>query len=82
MDEANEARNLVKLQNIKLMNRNPFYSYSITMKNLKSKLKKHVIHHYNKRIKYFRINLPKETKDPYAENYNTMMTEVTDDTNI
>ena len=35
-----------------------------------------------KRIKYFRINLPKEAKDLYAENYKTMMREVKDDTNI
>ena len=28
-----------------------------------------------KRIKYLRINLPKETKDLYAENYKTLMKE-------
>ena len=34
-----------------------------------------------KRIKYFGINLPKETKDLYMENYKTMMKEIKDDTN-
>ena len=34
-----------------------------------------------KRIKYLGINLPKETKDLYAENYKTLLKEITDDTN-
>ena len=34
-----------------------------------------------KRIKYLGINLPKETKDLYAENYKTLMKENKDDTN-
>ena len=34
-----------------------------------------------KRIKYLGINLPKETKDLYAENYITLMREVKDDAN-
>ena len=34
-----------------------------------------------KRIKYLGINLPRETKDLYAENYNTLMKEIKDDTN-
>ena len=29
-----------------------------------------------KRIKYFGINLPKETKDLYIENYKTLMKEI------
>ena len=33
-----------------------------------------------KRIKYLGINLPKETKDLYAENYKTLMKEIKDDT--
>ena len=32
-----------------------------------------------KTIKYLGINLPKETKDLYAENYNTLMKEIEDD---
>ena len=34
-----------------------------------------------KRIKYLGINLPKETKDLYAENYKIVMKEIKDDTN-
>ena len=34
-----------------------------------------------KRKKYLGINLPKETKDLYAENYKTLMKEIKDDTN-
>ena len=34
-----------------------------------------------KRIKYLGLNLPKETKDLYAENYKTVMKEIKDDTN-
>ena len=34
-----------------------------------------------KRIKYLGINLPKEVKDLYAENYKTLMKEIKDDTN-
>ena len=34
-----------------------------------------------KRIKYLGINLPKETKGLYTENYNTLMKEIKDDIN-
>ena len=34
-----------------------------------------------KRIKYLGINLPKEAKDLYSENYKTLMKEIRDDTN-
>ena len=34
-----------------------------------------------KRIKYLRINLPKEAKDLYSENYKTLMKEIKDDIN-
>ena len=34
-----------------------------------------------KRIKYLGINLTKETKDLYTENYKTLMKEIKDDTN-
>jgi len=33
-----------------------------------------------KRIKYLGINIPKETKDLYIENYKTLMKEIEDDT--
>ena len=34
-----------------------------------------------KRIKYLGINLPKETKDLYVENYTTLMKEIKEDIN-
>ena len=34
-----------------------------------------------KRIKYLEINLPKETKELYTENYKTLMKEIKDDIN-
>ena len=34
-----------------------------------------------KRIQYLEINLPKETKDLYIENYNTLVEEIKSDTN-
>ena len=34
-----------------------------------------------KRITYLGINLPKETKEPYIENYKTVMQEIKDDIN-
>ena len=34
-----------------------------------------------KRIKYLGINLPKETKELYTENYKTLMKEIRDDIN-
>ena len=34
-----------------------------------------------KRIKYRGINLPKETKDLYTQNYKTLMKEIKDDIN-
>ena len=35
----------------------------------------------HQRIKYLGINVPKETKDLYAENYKTLMKEIKDDIN-
>ena len=34
-----------------------------------------------KRIKYLGINLPKETKEMYTDNYKTLMKEIKDDIN-
>ena len=35
----------------------------------------------SKRIKYLGVNLPKETKDLYSENYKTLMKEIKEDKN-
>ena len=54
----------------------------LTTKNQNEKLGKqpHLSSH-QKRIKYLGINLPKEAKDLYAENYKTLMKEIKDDRN-
>ena len=52
--------NIVKLQDIKLIHRNPLHSYILTMRKQKEKLRKQSI--ATERIKYLGINLPKETK--------------------
>ena len=74
--------NLVKLQDTKLMHRNLLHSYTLMMKNLKVELRKHShLPLQQKKIKYLGINLPRETKDLYAENYKKLMKEIKDDTN-
>ena len=73
---------IVKLQDIKSTHRNPLHSYTLTMRKQKEKLRKQF--HFTiatKRIKYLRINLPKEIKDLYIENYKTPMKAIKDDTN-
>ena len=51
------------------------------MKNLKEIKKRLPFTTATKRIKYLGINIPKETKDLYAENYKTLMKEIKDDKN-
>ena len=62
------------------MHRSLLHSYTLMMKNLKEKLWKHS-HLPLQEKAYLGINLPKETKDLYAENYKTLMKEIKDDTN-
>ena len=68
--------NIVKLQDIKLIYRNPLHSYTLTMRKQKEKLRKIPFTIVMKRIKYLGTNLPKETKDLYIENYKTLMKEI------
>ena len=49
------------------------------MRKQKKKLGSNSIHHCNKKIKYLGINLTKETKELYTENYKTLMKEIKDD---
>ena len=70
----------MKKQDTKLMHRNLLHSYTLMMKNLEVKLMKHS-HLPLQQNEYLRINLPKETKDLYAENYKILMKEIKDDTN-
>ena len=54
------------------------------MKNQKEKLRNQsqvVVTTTTKRIKYLGINLPKETKELYTENYRTLMKEIKDNIN-
>ena len=72
---------LVKLQDTKLIHRNLFHSYTLTMKDQKEKLmEKFYLPSHQKRIKYLGINLPKEAKDPYSENYKILVKEIKDNT--
>ena len=51
------------------------------MTNQKEKLRNQSLSPLQQKIKYLGINLPKETKELYTENYNTLMKEVKDDIN-
>ena len=52
------------------------------MKDQKEKFKKQFhLPLLSKRIKYLGINLPKETKDLYSENYKMLMKEIKEDIN-
>ena len=52
------------------------------MKNQKEKLRNQSHSPLQQKgIKYLRINLPKETKELYTENYKTLMKEIKDDIN-
>ena len=55
-----------------------FSRYTITSGEIKTTIPSTTA---TKRIKYLGINLPKETKDLYAENYKTLMKDIKDDTN-
>ena len=74
--------NIVKLQDIKSTHRNPLHSYTLILRKQKEKLRKQFHSPLAmKRIKYLGINLPKETKDLYLENYKILMKEIKEDTN-
>ena len=72
--------NTVKLQDIKSTHRNPLHSYTLTMRKQKEKLRKQFIIAM-KRVKYLGINLPKERKDLYVEDYKPLIKEIKDNTN-
>ena len=66
--------NLTTFQGIKSIHRNHLHFYILTMKNQKEKLRNqsHSVLQ-QKIIKYLGINLPKETKELYTENYMTLL---------
>ena len=73
--------NIVKLQDVNLTHRNPLHPYTLIMRKEKEIKETITFTIVMKRIKYLGINLHKETKDLYIENYKTLMKEIKEDTN-
>ena len=70
-----------KVALFRLMHRNLAFLYTNDEKS-ESEIKETLPFTFaTKRIKYLEVNLPKEIKDLYAENYVTLMKEIKDDTN-
>ena len=74
--------NLAKLQDTKSKYRNHLHFYILEMKKSEREIKESIPFTITtKRIKYLGINLPKEMKDLYTENYMSLMKEMKDDIN-
>ena len=67
-----------KVAGYKINTQTYLHFYILTMKNQNEKLRNQSL---TKRIKYLGINLPKETKELYTENYKILMKEIKDDIN-
>ena len=65
--------NLAKLQDTKSIHRNHLHFYILTIKKIREIKKSIPFTTATKRIKYLGINLPKQTKELYTENYKTLM---------
>ena len=65
-----------KVAGNKINTQNHLHFYILTMQTQKEKLPFTIA---TNRIKYLGINLPKETKELYTENYKTLMKEIKDD---
>ena len=64
--------NLAKLQDTKSIHRSHLHFYVLIMKKSEGEIKESIPFNIaTKRIKYLGINLPKETKELYTENYKT-----------
>ena len=68
----------VKFQDTKSIYRNHLHFYILTEKSEGEVNKSIPFTIATKRIKYLGINLPKETKEQYTENYKTLMKEIKD----
>ena len=69
------------MQDTKLIHRNLLNFCTLTKKDQKERLGKQFhLPLYKKKIKYLGINLHKETKDMYSENYKSLMKEIEDNT--
>ena len=74
--------NLAKLQDTKSIHRNHLHFYRLNNEKSESEIKESIpFTTLTKIIKYLGINLPKETKELYTENYKTLMKEIKDDKN-
>ena len=73
--------NLAKSQDTKSIHRNHLHFYILTEKSERDIKESIPFTIATKRIKYLGINLPKETKELYTENYKTLMKEIKDDIN-
>ena len=71
--------NLEKLQDTRSTHRNHLHSYILALKNQKGIKESIPFTIATKRIKYLGINLPKEMKELYTEDYKTLMKEIKDD---
>ena len=69
------------MQDVKLTQRNPLHSYTLTEKTEREIKETIPFIIATKIIKYLGIHLPKETKDLYTENYKTLVQEIKEDTN-
>jgi len=75
--------NLAECQDTKSIHRNHlcFFLYTNNEKSEREIKESILFTIATKRIKYLGINLPKETKELYTENYKTLMKEIKDDLN-
>ena len=74
--------NIVKVQDIKINTQKSLAFLYTNNDKTKREIKETISFTIAmKRIKYLGIKLPKETKDPYIENYKTLMKEIKEDTN-
>ena len=72
---------LAKLQDTKSIYRNYLHFYILTEKSEREIKESIPFTNATKGIKHLGINLPKETKELYTENYKTLMKEIKDDIN-
>ena len=71
-----------KISGYKVNTEKFLHSYTLTMRKTETEIKETIPFTIAmKRIKYLGINLPKETRDLYIENYRTLMKENKENTN-
>ena len=73
--------NLAKLQNTKSIQKSPAFLYTDNEKSERAIKESIPFTIATKIIKYLGINVPKEMKELYTENYKTLMKETKDDIN-